>query len=151
MNLVLCAGSRLVEGYKHHDVKPLPGIDIVCDLQDITFHVKDETCERIEFTHALEHFPKTETVEILEMIKGLLVPGGELYIEVPNFAWHAQLVREGKDRDAVYYAFGGQEDEYDLHKTGFTQSILQEDLEAAGFTAIQIFNQSSLIAIAKKP
>ena len=149
MKLVLCAGSRLTEGYTHHDVKPLPGIDIVCDLKDLS--VPEGSCERIEFTHALEHFPKTETVPLLQKIRSFLQPGGELYIEVPNFAWHAQLVQEGKDRDAVYYAFGGQEDEYDLHKTGFTETILREDLEAAGFTNIQIWNQPSLIAKAYAP
>lgn len=146
MKLVLCAGSRLTEGYTHHDVKPLAGIDIVCELHDIVKYVEKGSCERIEFTHALEHFPQKETVSLLSMIRELLAPGGELYIEVPNFEWHAKILLEGRERDAVYYAFGGQEDEYDLHKTGFTETILREDLENAGFQNIKIFNQSSLIA-----
>ena len=147
MNLVLCAGSRLVEGYTHHDVKPLPGIDIVCDLWDIHKYVGDMACDRIEFTHALEHFPMNETVPLLQKIHTLMKPDAELYLEVPNFEWHAKiLLQEGRDEDAVMYAFGGQEDEWDFHKAGFTQKILYKKLEEAGFKKIQIWNDSSLIA-----
>lgn len=151
MKLVLCAGTRRVKGYMHHDVVALTGIDFVCDLRDIGLHLANNLCERIEFTHALEHFPTKEIVDILKKVHGLLREGGELYIEVPNFEWHAKLVlNEGRDRDAVYYAFGGQVDEYDFHKTAFTVNILREDLEAAGFKDVVILNQSSLIATAKK-
>lgn len=151
MKLVLCAGKRQVKGYMHHDVMKFTGIDFVCDLKDIGLHIANGTCERIEFTHALEHFPTKEIVGILTMVRGLLKEGGELYLEVPNFEWHAKiLLNEGRERDAVYYAFGGQEDEYDFHKTAFTCNILREDLESAGFKDIEVHNQSSIIATAKK-
>lgn len=150
MKLILCAGDRQTEGYTHHDVKPLNGIDIVCDLHDIGKYVQKGTCERIEFTHALEHFPTKEIVPLLQMIRELLIPTGELYLEVPNFEWHARLLlEEHRDRDAVYYAFGGQEDEWDFHKTAFTETILREDLEMAGYQDIRVFNQTSLMAFAK--
>ena len=80
------------------------------------------------------------------MIRGLLAPNGELYLEVPNFEWHSKICLEGRDKDAVWYAFGGQEDEWDFHKAGFTKNILYENLEQAGFKGIQIWNDSSLIA-----
>lgn len=151
MKLVLCAGTRHVKGYMHHDVVAYSNIDFLCDLKDIGKHIADNVCERIEFTHALEHFPTKEIVPILKMVRGLLKEGGELYLEVPNFEWHAKLLlHEGRDRDAVYYAFGGQEDQYDFHKTAFTVGILTEDLTEAGFKDIQVSNQSSLIATAKK-
>lgn len=133
MKLVLCAGDRLMEGFKHHDVKATEGIDYICDLMDINKYVSEGSCEEIHFTHALEHFPTRETEEVLDLISSLLKPGGKLYIEVPNFAWHARLIAEGKDREAVYYAFGGQLDQWDYHKTGFTPTILREELESAGF------------------
>jgi predicted SAM-dependent methyltransferase len=149
MKLILCAGNRLLDGYVHHDVKPMKGIDIVCDLLDIQKRVEPGSCERIEFTHALEHFPTKDIVGILDMIRSLLKPGGELYVEVPNFSWHMKLVQEGRERDAVYYAFGGQEDKWDFHKTAFTKKILEEDLMMAGFVDINVADNSSLEATAK--
>lgn len=146
MKLVLCANERQITGWTHHDVLPLKGIDIVCDLYDIEKHVQPESCDEIQFTHALEHFPQKETQKVLLLIRSLLKPNGKLYIEVPNFMWHASLLVEGKQREAVYYAFGGQLDEYDFHKTGFTLEILKEELEKAGYRNIEISGHDCLMA-----
>lgn len=146
MKLVLCANTRQLEGFKHHDILPLAGIDYVCDLFSIGDFVKAESCDEIHFTHALEHFPTKQTPFVLDLIRGLLKQGGRLYIEVPNFAWHASLINDGRERDAVKYAFGGQLDEYDFHKTGFTPTILKEELEDAGFINVDIKDGSSLEA-----
>jgi predicted SAM-dependent methyltransferase len=148
--LILCANERQIKGYKHHDIQPLPGIDYVCDLFDIQEQVKGEQFAEVHFTHALEHFPTKETQKVLALLRDLLVDGGLLYLEVPNFAWHAQILMEGRERDAVYYAFGGQLNEWDFHKTGFTENILREELELAGFKDIKIQNSSSLTVRAKK-
>lgn len=150
MKLVLCANTRQLEGYKHHDVLPLKGIDYVCDLFDIGTYIERESCEEIQFTHALEHFATADTQNVLELLRGLLVTGGRLYLEVPNFAWHAKLVMEGKDKEAVYYAFGGQLDEWDFHKTGFTPRILEEQLQLAGFSHGEILNDSTMCVWATK-
>lgn len=150
MKLILCANTRQLQGYKHHDIQPLPGIDYVCDLFDIEKHVEGQF-EEVKFTHALEHFPTKDTPRVLDLLRRLLEDGGKLYIEVPNFAWHAKiLLEENRERDAVYYAFGGQLNEWDFHKTGFTENILREELEMAGFKDIKIQNGSSLSAWAIK-
>jgi predicted SAM-dependent methyltransferase len=150
MKLIISAGDRRIQGFTHHDVRNLPGIDIVCDLWDLPENVTQESCSEIQFTHALEHFPTADTQQVLTLIWGLMAPGAKLYIEVPNFAWHAQLVQEGRERDAVYYAFGGQLDEYDFHKTGFTPAILEEELLKAGFINIKLQPASSISVTCQK-
>jgi hypothetical protein len=145
MKLILCAGTRHLEGYKTHDVKAYDKTDYVCDLFDINNHVKEGSCDEVQFTHALEHFPTAETQKVLMLLKGLLKDGGLLYIEVPNFEFHADLVlNHNEDRKAVYYAFGGQLDQWDFHKTGFTPKIIKEELEIAGFKNIDISGFDSL-------
>lgn len=150
MKLIVGANKRQIDGYTHHDVLPLPGIDIVCEFFDLPKYVKTESCEEIQMTHMLEHFPTQRIQEVLSILRSLLSPGGKLYIEVPNFAWHAQLVLEGRERDAVYYAFGGQLDEWDFHRTGFTPTILEEELSTAGFANIKLEPGSSICAWATK-
>lgn len=147
--LILCAGDRRLEGYKHHDVRLLDGLDYICDFYNIPAEINEKFIE-VQLTHALEHFPTAETQKVLRIISDLLLPGGKLYIEVPNFGWHATLLLEGKDRQAVHYAFGGQLDQYDFHKTGFTQNILKEELEKAGFDRISADNASSITATCYK-
>lgn len=148
MKLILCAGDRHVPGFTTHDVQG--NQDILCDLFDIGKFVEPESCEEIHFTHALEHFPTKMTPQVLDLIYGLLRPEGKLYLEVPNFAWHASLLAKGEDRQAVYYAFGGQLDEWDFHKTAFTPKILTEELEDAGFTITELLPDPSITVWARK-
>ena len=64
--------------------------------------------------------------------------------------WHAQLLSEGRDEEAVLYCFGGQLDEYDFHKTGFTPKILKRYLEQAGFSALSIEATTEIMATGYK-
>ncbi len=145
MKLVVGAGERKVPGFIHHDVQPLDGIDIVCDFWDLKKHVKKESCEEIHMTHVLEHFPINDSVRVLSELEKLLQPGGKIYIEVPNFKWHAEeILRDPTKRQIIEYAFGGQLNQWDFHYNGFTAPILKEDLEWAGFKVLEIADNSSL-------
>lgn len=151
MQLIIGAGTRQKPGWKHHDALELPGIDYVCEFYELPKFVEPESCTAIEMTHMLEHFPTNETQKVLAQIKSFLAPQGTLYLEVPNFSWHASLVlNEFRDEEAVYYAFGGQLDQWDFHKTGFTPSILYKALIAAGFVDIKIIDNSSITATCRK-
>lgn len=150
MKLVIGANERQIEGWTHHDVKPYPGIDVVCDFWDLPTKIEPGSCEAIQATHFIEHFPTAETPKLLALMKGLLAPGGTLYLEVPNFAWHAELVSQGRAEEAVYYAFGGQLDEWDFHKTGFSPTILEKKLTEAGFVDIDIDGWTTLCVTCQK-
>jgi hypothetical protein len=150
MQLILGANTRQEPGWKTHDVKPYPGIDYVCDIWDIGKFVKPGECEAIQLTHVLEHFSKAEVPKLLGITHSLLKENGTFYLEVPNFAWHAELVSQGRAEEAIYYAFGGQLDEWDYHKTGFTPTILEKTLRGAGFGNIEIDGWTTLTAHATR-
>lgn len=141
--LEIGAGNRRnpEKDWAYQDVKKLDGIDLVCDIKDLKKHLKDKTLEQINARHVLEHFGTQEVDGVLQIIYDLLQQDGKLFIEVPNFMYHAKLVFENRDEEAVIYAFGGQLDEYDFHKTGFTPKILQRKLEYIGFEIINIAPQ----------
>lgn len=145
-------GESSPEGYLKQDVDPsIPGLDIVCDFKDLLSKLGPESCQALRASHVLEHFGIHEQTENFQMLYELLEPGGEIEIIVPNFAWHCGLVlMEGKDEDAVYYAFGGQLDEWDYHKYGFTPKLLEKHLKEAGFRDIVIYPNSSIECKAKK-
>lgn len=145
--LVIGAGERRVAGAIHHDVQKLPGIDIVCEFYDLPGYVKPETCDEIHMTHVLEHFPFDETGVVLKVINQLLVLGGKIYIEVPNFHWHAQeIIKNPMNRKVVEYAFGGQLNKWDFHYNGFTPEILVDDMLEAGFRLDDMKPNSSIEA-----
>ena len=145
MKLIIGAEHRQKEGWTHHDVQDLPGIDVVCDFWDLPEKVEAGSCSHIEMTHVLEHFPMNETAAVIHVLHTLLQPGGELYIEVPNFYWHAQqIMQDPSDRQIVEYAFGGQRNKWDFHFNGFTPHTLKEDLEEGGFTIKELVPASSI-------
>lgn len=151
MKLVIGAGKRRVQGAIHHDVQPFDGIDLVCDFWDISEHYANKTFDEIHATHFLEHIPMADTQAALVYINMLLKKGGRLYIEVPNFAWHAQeILANPRNRQIVEYAYGGQGDQWDYHYNGFTPEILEEDLMDTGYKIVGLEPNSSIECWAEK-
>lgn len=153
--LDLCSGNPeegeiQPEGYVLHDIEPFKGISLVCDLEQLDTHVKQGQCKGIRCSHCLEHFPTSHLPTIFTMIYSLIEDGGYFEVHVPNFLWHAQLLTEGRDEEAVNYCFGGQRDQYDFHKTAFTPAILRKHLTEAGFTIVNMVSEHSIHALAQK-
>lgn len=151
MKLVIGAGERHKKGWTHHDIRPLPGIDIDCDFWELPDHVKKGSVEEVEITHVLEHFPMKETRKALQLIHSLMTDTATIYIEVPNFSWHAEeILKDPLNQQIVEYAYGGQHNEYDYHYNGFTPEQLAYDLVATGFTVDEIKPLSSIECTARK-
>jgi predicted SAM-dependent methyltransferase len=143
-------GEIRPQGYTLNDVCPHEGIDIVCNILDLDKHLEPGSCSEIRASHVLEHFSRKELDTVFSMVYNLLEDSGSFLIMVPNFMWHAQLLIEGKDEDAVTYAYGGQLDEYDFHKTGFTVRTLQSLLEKHGFKVVTMLERASIRCMAVK-
>lgn len=150
MKLVIGAGDRRLEGFKHHDVQALEGLDYVCEFYDLPNNVK-EPVEEIHFTHVLEHFPMNESIKVLRTIYSLLASQGKLYLEVPNLYWNAEeIVRNPRARQNVEYIFGGQRNKWDFHYNGYTPELLADDLREAGFDVLELKPFSSIECWAEK-
>lgn len=143
-------GEIQPEGYILQDVKAHKGIQLVCDIEDLGKHIKPGQCKKLRMSHVLEHFPTAKTVPLLKMLHALLEEDGELEVHVPNFRWHASLLLQDQDEDAVKYAFGGQRDEHDFHKTAFTPALIYKALTEAGFKISDVVVEKSIHVLAKK-
>jgi predicted SAM-dependent methyltransferase len=151
MKLIVGAGDRRLDGYKHHDIRPLDGLDYCCDFYDLGERIPLGTVEEIQMTHVLEHFPMGETQRVLRTLHGLLAEGGKLYLEVPNLFWHCEeILLNPTNRQMVEYMYGGQLNPYDYHYTGFTPELLNEELVLAGFTLIEMKPNSSIEVCVEK-
>ena len=137
-------GELQPKGYVLNDVEPHKNIDLVCDIKNLDRYILKGYCSEIRASHVLEHFSTKETQKVIKMIHKLLEPGGKFIIFVPNFKWHAQLVMAGTDEMAIHYCFGGQLDEFDYHKTGYTAKILRKYLEDSSFEIVDFYDGSSI-------
>ncbi|NDV26714.1 hypothetical protein [Desulfovibrio sp. JC010] len=128
--------------------------DIVDDAQELS-KIPDESCERIIASHVLEHFDYsgrasqrvTKAIEILRVWHSKLVPGGMVYISVPDWEKLFAVMMNYKDNywdiedtpfiDPIGPIFGGMETAYNTHRMLFNFSCLKHCLEQADFTNVQ--------------
>ncbi len=134
-------GKERVDGWRILDIQPGPNVDFVGPCTELSTFA-DSSVTAIYSSHVLEHLPHAEILATLEEWRRVLVKGGEIFISVPDLQIISQLlvhpsVPLSLKNDLVKMTFGGQVDAYDFHKTGFTQEILQDFLEKAGFENLQ--------------
>jgi predicted SAM-dependent methyltransferase len=139
--LNLGCGPFPLPGYVNIDGLDLPGVDVIADLSEaLPF---EDGAVVIYASHVLEHFATDDVPGRLAEWRRVLREGGSLLIAVPNLDVIAHEILETPGwftpphnpwLGAIY---GGQKDEYDFHKTGFTGPWLAHLLTAAGFGAIE--------------
>lgn len=137
MLLEVAAGDRPTPGYTHHDARPLPDIEIVCDVAELAQFVKPRSCTQVRATHILEHFPHTAGLHHLRDWREFLIPGGRLYLEVPNGEWQYNAAHLEVDFDKwLALVFGDQDYPGNAHHTAFSPVSLHRVLMQAGFVNI---------------
>ena len=83
-SLDLGCGSLKVEGAVGLDNVSIPGVDIVHDLLDIPYPIKNESFEKIYLRHVIEHFYLNDFEKILNECFRILTSDGVLQITVPH-------------------------------------------------------------------
>jgi predicted SAM-dependent methyltransferase len=137
--------------WKILDIEARPEVDFVCDAANLS-QFTDGSVETIYASHVLEHFHyhlEHELAKTLAEWHRVLQPKGKLMISVPNLktlCWlylNPNLLPE--DRHYVMsIMFGGQLNQFDLHKAGFDAEILEMYLREAGFEAVEVVQEFDL-------
>lgn len=149
------AGSEPRPGYTWVDAYYVGPEYINAFCWDIPF--EDESITEIYSSHLLEHLQKRDIDRTLAEWFRVLEQGGGLEIEVPDLKYCVEeWLRVGGDGWEMDMIFGNQDDEGQFHKTGFSETILTEKVQFAGFNVIKVeevqsHNQKCLHLIAQKP
>lgn len=72
-----------MEGWVNLDIAPLPGVDVVYDIQQSPLPFADGSFDEILCNDVLEH---VEYAAVLKEIVRILAPGGVVHIRVPHFS-----------------------------------------------------------------
>jgi predicted SAM-dependent methyltransferase len=143
LRLHLGSGDAPLPGFTNVDALPdAPGVDVVANLRE-PLPFADASAELIYASHVLEHLPYPEVPTILADWRRVLRDGGRLLLAVPDLDVVAeQMVRRRgwftpPHAPWVALIYGGNKDEYDVHRGGFTDVYLAGLLAEAGFGAIR--------------
>jgi hypothetical protein len=87
-------------------------------------------------SHVLEHLPYADIIPVLQRVRSWMQPGSELVVEVPDMG---EIMRQGEMNSLwLCYIYGSQEHEGEFHRSGFTEILLPQVLEAAGFQKVAV-------------
>lgn len=139
LKINLGSGLKPLAGFVNVDALPdAPGVDVVANIAE-RLPFEDGSASLIYAAHILEHFPHGDVPRLLAEWRRVLREGGQLLIAVPNLDVIAGMLVERRGwftppHDPWIGAiYGGQKDEYDFHKGGFTAVSLAHRLNEAGF------------------
>jgi predicted SAM-dependent methyltransferase len=134
-------GEQPMEGWKILNVQTGDGVDFVGDIRHLDAWA-DECCAAIYASHVLEHVALTEVLDVIRNLHRMLVPGGTLYLAVPDLDVLTWLFQNpgydaAKKFQVMRMMFGGAMDEHDQHLIGLNFDFLVDYLREAGFTSVE--------------
>lgn len=133
-------GQEAHPEWKILDIEPRPEVDYVGDAANLS-QFADSSVDNIYASHVLEHFHhslNSELIRVLQEWHRVLKPGGYLMLSVPDLRVLCWLfLNPNLDPLERHYLmtvmFGGQTNEYDVHRVGVDLDILGLYLKEAGF------------------
>jgi len=134
LKLHLGCGNQHFEGYVNIDWRKTRATNLVCDIRKLPY--PDNSVERIETYHVIEHLPRHDVPKALKEWHRVLVPGGRLVIECPNFDEAVKEYIEGNEK-RLDNIFGLQRFSGDVHLYGYNFKRLKRLLEEAGFKNVK--------------
>lgn len=154
LRLNLGSGTTPIPGFVNVDALPdAPGVGVVADIGH-RLPFEDGSADLVYASHLLEHFPTDQVPELLAEWRRVLRAGGVLLVAVPDLEVIARTLvkREGwftpPHGPWLGALYGGQKDEYDFHKTGFTGPWLAHLMREAGFGEIERVERFEEIPVA---
>jgi len=135
-------GEVRAEGWEVMNALPGPAVDHIGNAKDLSCF-ESEIFQELYASHVLEHLDyQGELQSALNEWYRVLVPGGKLYVSVPDmdalsrlFLAKAKLPMQERFY-VMQMMFGGHENEYDFHGVGLNQEFLEYFLKEAGFVEL---------------
>lgn len=153
-------GKEPHSDWKILDIEPRPEVDFICNAADLG-QFADNSIAAIYASHVLEHFYyllDNELIRTLTEWHRVLKPGGKLFVSVPDLRTLCWLYLNPNLVPMERYhlmriMFGGQTNQFDIHKVGFDVDTLGMYFSEVGFqeyesvSEFRMFNDCSSMRI----
>lgn len=145
VKLHLGCGPEKRAGWINVDTQAAVKPDIVSSVVSLPMF-PDASADVIEACHLFEHLAYHEAKRALREWARILKPGGELYLELPDFDACVRIL--GRHTDDQGYDVGligifgwppaiEKEGVPQIHKWGWTKRTISDELRAAGFASVE--------------
>lgn len=133
----LGSGPVNIQGWINVDARSYDHVHVVSDGFELREFTNGAIAE-IYLCHVLEHFSFEEAEALLKSLKVKLRQGGVIRISVPSFDRLIEVYKlSGSDITKVQFALmGGQDYQYNFHKSVYNLKSLRELLEHCGYSNV---------------
>lgn len=147
-------GREGKEGWKILDIESRDEVDFVGDVRDLSAFA-EASCSEVYASHVLEHLPPQDILPVLNGLHRILIPGGMLYISVPDidvlcWLFVGPVFSKPEKFYVMQMIFGGQETPHDLHRIGLNFDFLLDYLRDVGFSSVEHVESFGLFADASE-
>jgi SAM-dependent methyltransferase len=120
--------------------------DVLGQIEDIDKIFPKDFAQEILCAHVIEHFYRTDAINILGKFHRILRPGGKLVIEAPCLAgvyWHHITNGHGGYPELANSLYGNEPHRLKwgshwMHKSGWTGEMMEAELKKLGMGVIHI-------------
>lgn len=153
MRLNLGSGDDRREGYTNVDLRS-DCADVLADVRELPFG--SNSASDILALDILEHLPPDDTVSTLRHWYGILEPGGQLTLKVPNLFQLARMIaNDHMVEAAIQNIYGGHrwgpDGCWDAHHAGWTPAMMFGILHEVGFVDTTCDLALNMTFTARKP
>lgn len=155
VRLNLGCGGDIKPGFINADIRPLQGVDVVCDALRLPFKA---VFSLVYASDLLEHFGRREALDVLSEWRRVLVSRGRLLLKTPCLDTIVARYSRGEidGFELARLVYGNQDHEHNFHRSGFTKPSIRLVLLRCGFTKIKVEhlkgrNLNNMLASAVRP
>ncbi len=137
----LGAGPINIQGWINVDARAYDHTHLVAEGFDLA-EFSDGSISEIYICHVLEHFSFVEAESLLRHFKKKLCLGGVIRISVPSFDQLVAVYLDSNNNlDLIKLAvMGGQDYEFNFHKSIYNHSSLMKLLNSSGYMDVELWN-----------
>lgn len=151
---LLIGATEAADGWQVFAAKPGEGVDFDGDLGNLS-RFGDEEFSEVYCAHVVQRLGVADVADYLKNLRRILMPGGRLYLSVPDLdvlAWLLASPLYGKvEKFAIMRAlYGGQTSAQDFNYVGLNFDFLCDYLRDAGFSSIEHVASFGLFADASE-
>jgi predicted SAM-dependent methyltransferase len=140
-----CGANPTKKDFKTCDIRDLPGIDYVCAAWDIEKLVSENSVDEVFSRHFFEHLTFAQGEKMLEVWHKILKPSGTMEMLLPDIDYHIDQWIRKKNKKEINHAIAGfwgwqregDTELWDVHKSGYNFSMLQQLLVNKGYRNIK--------------
>lgn len=134
-------GVEKREGWTLVDIEAREDADVQADIRDLNMF-ENESCAEIYCSHVLQCLPCGDVLDALQELHRLLVPGGRLYLAVPDLDalsgfLASEHLGEAAKFDVMRRLFGMQQHDNDFYRTGINFDFMVAYLSDIGFAGAE--------------